>query len=84
MEQEAKKKEEVSIIISYCVLQHFTQILHGNEVEISALEKHKNKLATDVEKVHTELQQEKKVRAEISVSNQATLYMLRIPVKMTA
>jgi len=32
-------------------------------VEISALEKHKNELATDVEKARTELEKEKEVRA---------------------
>ena len=45
----------------------FVQVLQGNEVEISALEKHKNELATDVEKARTELEKEKEVRAGRSI-----------------
>jgi len=45
----------------------FVQVLQGNEVEISALEKHKNELATDVEKARTELKKEKEVCAGRSI-----------------
>ena len=49
-------------MMKYCVTI-FIQILHGNEVEISALQRHKSELATNLEKVHTQLEQEKNVCA---------------------